>query len=90
MIQVTGILLDPMNKPSAQTVIRVEALNSISSLKGMTASVTTDADGVYDFPLVNGNHRIELLFNDEYAVTGDVTIDNTVTSPLTLEDLLNG
>jgi hypothetical protein len=88
MIQITGILPDPMNQPRPNTSIRVEALDSTGSLKGMTATTTTDGAGNYNFNLLEGSYRIEVFQEEEFIITGEVLVDVNTATPLTLTELL--
>lgn len=87
MIQVVGVLTDPMNQATKASV-RVEALDSQVTFKGAVAILPIDVDGVYDFQLVEGVHRIEVNYSDEYLVTGEVEIDGDTPTGLTLPVIL--
>lgn len=89
MIQVTDILVNPMNQVSSNVVIRVEAKDSVSTVVGMRGKAITGSDGSYDFPLLEGRHLIEILFSDEYKVSGEVQVTSSTVTPITLPDLLN-
>lgn len=88
MVYITGQLVDPMNNPEAGVVIRVEALDTKVTLAKCEASTKTDSCGDYDFQLVDGLFKVEVLYSDEYIVSGNVLIDENTTSPLTLAELL--
>ena len=88
MISVTGVLVDPMNQPSAETIVRVTAKNNSGSIMGLVGEITTGSDGSYDFNLVDGTHDIEIHFKDEYILTGTVEVDGNTPSPITLPELL--
>lgn len=88
MIQVQGILVDPLNQPSGGTTIRVEALSTEVSIDGMVGETVTGMDGSYSFSLVLGDHLIDINFSDEYKLSGEVRVDGGITSPITLPALL--
>lgn len=90
MIQVQGALVDPMNNPSTNTVIRVKALDTEVSLMGMEASTKTDSSGMYDFNLVVGQHQIEINWSDEYKTVERVEVTVTTTTPISLAALITG
>lgn len=86
MIYVNGQLLDPMNIPQACANIRVEALTNQVALSKSTAITQTTKEGFYDFMLVEGTHRVEINYTNEYQETGDILITpemdgNTYTLP---------
>ena len=89
MVQVLGTLVTPTNQVSSDTSIRFTALNSKYSIKGMQATVVTDADGKYDFTLVEGTHSVEILFKDEYTIQEEIVVDGSTPSVTSLTELLN-
>ena len=87
-MKITGILLNPISEPSEAT-IRVEALSSKVTITGSIGEITTGSDGSYDFTIVEGIHRIEINYIDEYVVTGKVDVPTgigTITLPQLLTD----
>lgn len=90
MIQVTGQLVTPLNEPVAETGIRIISLNNTVVLLGSEGTVTTSSDGTYNFSLVNGEYKVEVLYNDEYIHAGTVTVTDTTNTPVDLPTLLAG
>ncbi|WAI96125.1 tail fiber protein [Vibrio phage vB_VhaP_PG11] len=89
MVQITGILKDPLGTPLPKKTIRVRPVENGSTLWGIDGKTITGSDGTYDFTLGDGKYQISVLFTPrQYLHTGVVLIDNTVVSPITLEDLL--
>jgi hypothetical protein len=88
MIQITDTLTSPLGEVFPNTEIRITALNNNESVLGVYGSTFTDGSGDYDFNLVQGQHRIELLQEDEYIVLGDVEVTVDTPTPLTLTELL--
>lgn len=87
MVQITGVLKDPMGNPIANTKIRVTPVANGDTLWGVSGSVTTGLDGSYNFTLGEDNLLIEVLFNQRQYVRAG-TVDTTgATGPLTLEEL---
>ena len=90
VINVTGVLKSPTNKPKAKARIRITALSNLNeTLSDMTDTEFTGSDGSYDFELVYGEHRIELLVEGEEVLSGEVVVDETTGNPIELPALLN-
>ena len=90
MIQVTGVLETPMKVAAPNVVIRVIAVDKSSeSIPTLPASIITGSGGEYDFQLGNGTYSIEINFSKKYNLVGEVTVDNSTISPITLPNLLN-
>ena len=87
MIQVIGILVNPLNQP-IQTTIRVSTIKSCNTVLSATALIITGSDGTYDFSLINGTFLIELLIDDEYNEGVAVIIDVVTPSVIDLPSLL--
>lgn len=89
MINITGVLVDPMGITSKGTIIRVEAKDNTVSLFGIPAEAITDNVGGYDFNLVNGTHSVEVRFSDTYVLIKEITITDASATPVTLAQLLS-
>lgn len=88
IIDPTG-LKDPMGELSLGTHIRVTALNTLVTIKGMEAKHTTDeSTGVYDFNIVEGDHEIMIHYSDECIVVAQVRVTSAVLPPMTLPELI--
>ena len=87
MIQVIGVLVNPINEP-IQTNIRVTAENSETTLISAEANKITGEDGSYDFTLVEGSYCIDLLIDDEYSKCTYITVDGLTPTPIELPTLL--
>lgn len=86
----TGILRNPLGAISANTTIRVTALeNEGDTLLSLEASVVTGEDGSYSFELVKGKHSIEVNFAKKYYLVGTVEITDDTPSNITLPELLD-
>ena len=88
MIQLIGTLTTPMGIFMADTEIRVTSLSNDLSHLGISGSTSTDGNGSYDFNLLEGTHRIEVLQDNEFYTLGDVLIDSNTTSAISLTTLL--
>jgi len=93
-VQISGVLVDPLNVVSANTEIRVTAKSTYGSgglggLASMVGSTSTDAEGAYDFTIMEGTHEIEVFITDTYVVSGTITLDGDTPSPLTLNTLID-
>lgn len=89
-ITVAGTLLNPIGQVSAGTEIKVTAKQTIgATLKDLQGKVVTGENGAYSFELVEGTHLIEISFSNEYLLAGEVVINGSTPSPLTLPALLN-
>lgn len=87
-MKIIGTLLNPIGEPSEAT-IRVEALASKVSITGSIGEVTIGSDGAYNFTIVEGIHRVEINYKDEYIVTGEVDVPSgagTISLPQLLND----
>ena len=87
-IQVTGTLVDPVNQPLANAVIRVISLDTTSAVAKSSAKVTVGIDGTYDFNLLNGKYSIEVLQTNTYHKIAYVDITGGSVTPTTLEDMI--
>lgn len=89
MIQVTGILIDPLGRPIPDAEIRVTALETNVVTKSSTATYTTLADGSYDFTLEYGTYDLEVNISCEYVLSGVIIVDEATPNPIRVEDLVN-
>lgn len=87
MVQITGILTDPLGNPMAGAVIRITPQDNGDTLQCLSGSVTTGADGSYDFTLKEDLLFIEVCFNrKKWTRTGKVNTTGA-TGPIDLETL---
>jgi hypothetical protein len=88
MVQITGVLKDPLGNPLSNTVIRITSVNNQDTLWGISGSITTDLAGNYNFTLQEDNLLVEILRQDGRQFLRAGTVDTTgATGPLTLEEL---
>lgn len=87
-IQVTGTLVDPVNQPLANAVIRVKALDTSSVVAASSGKVTVSIAGVYDFTLQEGMYSIEVLQSNKYNKIAYVDIPVGALAATTLETLI--
>jgi len=87
-IQVTGTLVDPLNQPLANAVIRVQALDTTSVVALTAGEVQVSITGVYDFNLLNGKYSIEVLQSNTYHKVAYVDVTGGSATPTTLEALI--
>ena len=82
-VNIHGLLVDPSGNTLPSHDIRItskdDLLNSIE---------TTDDNGNYSFILSEGWHYVEVLFKGKYLIVGDLLVDGSTPSPITLNDLL--
>lgn len=88
MIQLIGTLATPMGMPMIHTEIRVTSLTNGLSQLGISGSTNTDSAGNYNFNLVNGKHRIEVLQDNEFYTLGDALVDDNTNAAISLTTLL--
>lgn len=82
-VNIQGLLVDPSGNTLPNHDIRItskdDLLNSIE---------TTDTNGNYSFILSEGWHYVEVLFKGKYLIVGDLLVDGSTPTPITLNDLL--
>lgn len=87
MVQITGVLSDPLGNPIANAKIRVTSVKNKDTLWGISGSVMTGVSGSYDFTLKEDIVLIEILDKyRQYKRAGTVNTTGAV-GPLTLEEL---
>lgn len=88
-VQVTGILKDPMDNISAGTTVRMTSVSGgDETAVGLTGIVVTGDDGSYNFNVVYGTHLIEIMHSTHYIESGEVAVDDSTPSILTLPALI--
>ncbi|MGL4616517.1 MAG: hypothetical protein ACRCVV_22020 [Shewanella sp.] len=87
-IQISGVL-KPFGTPIANAVIKVTSLTNDGVLKGVYLTRCTDANGAYSFQLENGIYLLEYKQQKVMVPVGKVFINDSTSSPLTLEELMN-
>lgn len=87
MVQITGVLSDPLGNAVANAKIRITPVTNGDSLWGLSGSTQTDLSGSYDFTLKEDILLVEILDNRrQYKRAGTVNTTGAV-GPLTLEEL---
>lgn len=90
MVQVTDVLTTPMGVVAPNVEIRVFALEPTgNTLPFLPGKHFTGSGGEYDFNLENGKYTIEVNFSKKYNMVGEVIVDSSTNSPITLQNLLN-
>lgn len=90
MVQITGVLSDPLGNPIANAKIRITPVKNGDSLWGLSGSTLTGVTGSYDFTLKEDILLIEVLDKyRQYKKVGTVNTTGAV-GPLTLEELFAG
>lgn len=87
-INVTGLLLYPTGGVIPNQVIRVTTKLNGDTLSDTAVQHSTDANGLYDFILLEGTYYIEILVSEEYQLIGDVTVNDATPSLLNLPSLI--
>lgn len=89
MVQITGVLSDPLGNPVANAKIRVVPVKTGNTLWGLSGMVQTDLSGSYDFTLKEDVLLIEVLDNHrQYKRAGTVNTTGA-TGSMTLEELFD-
>lgn len=87
MVQITGILTDPLGNPMSGALIRVTPQDNGDTLQCLSGSITTGVDGSYDFNLKEDLLFIEVCFNrKKWTRTGKVNTTGA-TGSIDLETL---
>lgn len=86
--QVAGVLVDPFERPLANTAIDIRAINNnFALLPGPTVSIQTNAAGEYNFILEPASYAVSIIIDGRSVYQGAMTITST-TAPGTLPELL--
>jgi len=89
MITITGTLVDPMQGVIPLASIRLTALSTTGEiLNQMDATHTSDEAGLYTFPLENGRYLLEVLYTDEFHISGTVLVDSSTPSNISIQELI--
>lgn len=87
-IQVTGTLRTPMGVPIPNAQIRlITVVGSDVVLPYSVATHVTNALGVYDFPMVDGQYTVEVMYTDTFEITGSSIVNEGTPTPVNLSEL---
>jgi len=88
MIQVTGTLTNPVGVALPFKKIRITSEQTgASTVKSTVAVYTTSATGTYDFNLLNGIHKLEILSCNAWKEIGNAIVDDSTPTPVNLTEL---
>lgn len=89
-VHFTGVLRDPLSNPVPNHDIRITALHTDETMRGSTVTFTTDGSGAYDFYLLKGFYKLEVLNvpEDEYLLVGNLYLNQSTPQGITLEEAL--
>ena len=86
--QVAGVLIDPFERPLANTDIDIRAItNTFAVLPGNTIKVTTNDQGEYNFILEPANYAVSVIIGGRAVYQGAIAVTST-TAGGTLPQLL--
>lgn len=89
MVNVEGVLVDPMSNPLLNHEIRITTRQTVNStIEEVTSSEFTDGLGNYSFTLGDGWFYLEILLNDTFMSVGDLIVNSGTPTPISLPDLL--
>lgn len=89
MLQVQGILKDPMGIAIPDAIIRITSLDSVGqTVEGSEAEYVTLSDGSYTFSLSYGSVKVEILYDDEFHTIGVAEVTDTIPSPCDIPYLI--
>lgn len=89
-ILVGGIMYTPMGGLAEGITVRLTATkNSDYMLKGMASEYVTLSGGVYEFNVVYGTYEVEIFFSDEFILTGEVVVDESIVTTVSLPMLMS-
>lgn len=78
-----------MDKVMPKAVIRVTAKQTYGKVLTQASwTTTTDDAGAYSFPLVNGLHKVEVNYLDEFYEVGTFIVDAGTPSPISIGQML--
>ena len=82
---IQGTLRDPTGSILPNHEIRITSRSNITELHSV--ELTTDT-GEYSFVLTEGWKYVEVLFNSTYLLAGDIIINDSIPSPISIEGAL--
>lgn len=88
IVQVSGVLIHPTGEPIGNQLIRITSSINGDALKENVSEYSTDTNGNYDFTLVEGEHRLEILVSETYELVGTLEVNSATPNPIDLPTLV--